>query len=152
MSEETWTDWICGDPGATFGVDSGPRAEHAPRPLLAAAGASIHALGLHLHFLQVLPRLHPIFLGVSFMPQVVSAARTLPLATLSPPVGLQHSRYLITRACPTLEPSGTHSVCEATHLGHSSTKARQAWTSPSHLGGKGKNQCRAGLSWSQVQG
>ena len=85
VSEETWTDWICGDPGATFGVDSGPRAAHAPRPLFAAAGASIHTLGLHVRFLQVLPRLHPIFSGISFMPQVIAAAGTLPLATLSAP-------------------------------------------------------------------
>ena len=71
---------------------------------------------------------------------------------LSPVVGLPHGRCVVTRACPTLESSRTPSAYKATHLGHSSTKARQAWTSPSHLGGKGKNQCRAGLSWSQVQG
>ena len=70
----------------------------------------------------------------------------------SPTVGLQCGWCLVTRTCPTLKPSGTPSLCEATHLGHLSTKASQAWTSPSHLGGKGKKQCRAGLSWSQVQG
>ena len=61
------------------------RGQPAPPGLLAPAGVSPHALGLHVRFLQVPPRLHPVFLGIPFMPRVISAAGTLALATLSAP-------------------------------------------------------------------
>ena len=152
MSGETWIGWIYGDPGTTFGVDSGPRAACAPRSACTRRSqppCPWSARTFPPSPAQASPRLlrHPIH-----APGHLSSRNPGTGHAFSPTVGLQCGRCLVTRTCPTLKPSGTPSLCEATHLGHSSTKASRAWTSPSRLGGKGKKQCRAGLSWSQVQG